>query len=1276
MTTATVQANGSFSASVTLPNQGSSSIVATVTDSFGNTGSSAAVVDTLDNIAPTVTISSAAETSNVAAQTISGTVTSGGAAVVVGQTVTLTDNGTTLGAATIQSDGSFTASVTLPNQGSNSIVASVSDSYGNTGNSAAVVDTLATASPVVSITSEVLADDTGASSTDYVTSDGQVTLTGTTTAGSTVAIFDGAADIGTATVSGTNWTFSTDLGEGAHQLYATATDSDGGTATSAPAHSIVVDDTPPQPDITGVSISGLLRGLSEADSNVQIFQGTTLLGSVTANAEGAWSVDVSSLPTGLYEFTATATDLAGNVGTTSAGLYPVNVPVYAPTTGGGYAWGTGALDIPWQQDGITTLDFGSAFTASQLYLQANSYGDLTLKFVGDNTDSVFLGNDLTDHSGVVESGVGQFVFGDGTVNLGGAMTFTWFGSNNNYSLTGSDFGSNVFDVTTGNGSITFGNSSQGGDGKNTINYDKGDGQADVSLNSGTGVVDFASDVSPQDVYWQADGYGNLFLKFYGDSSDTILVHNDLTDQSGTVVSAVNQLKFSDGTVVNLGGAMTFTWLGNSNNYNLTGSDYGSNLFDIATGNGTITFGNTSSGGDGANTIEYDKGDGQLDAVPNAGTGVIDFASDITPQDVYWQADGYGNLILKLYGDSTDSILVQNDLRDQSGSVISSVNQLQFSDGTVINLGQGSSLGGPMTFTWLGNANNYYLTGSNYGSNVFDITAGSGSIVFGNSSSGGNGTNTIQYVTGDGNADVNLNGGSGVIAFGAGVSAQDVYWQANGYGDLIVKIRGDATDSILVHGDLTNQAGTVTSGIGQLQFSDGSVVNLGQGNPLTFTWLGNSGNYNLTGSTYGSNVFEITTGSGTINFANNSGVGGTNTIKYIKGDGSASVGLNGGTGVIAFDSSVAAQDVYWQANGYGDLIVNIRNDATDSIIIHNDLTSSAGTVTSGISQLQFSDGSVVNLGQSNPFTFTWLGNANNYNLTGSTYGSNVFEITQGNGTINFANNSGVGGKNTIKYIKGDGSASVGLNGGTGVIAFDSSVAAQDVYWQANGYGDLIVNIRNDATDSIIIHNDLTNNAWGVSSAITQLEFSDGTVLSLGQPAAGQGSPLSFTWIGASNSSISGSGFGSNTFELGAGSESFTGGTKSNGGNGNNAYLASANTGQATINPNEASGTMNELDFTGGISDQNLWFIQSGNNLKIDLLGTSTSVTVNGWFSSSSNQLQEITAGGLKIDSQISQLVQAMATYSANNPGFDPTASGVSSVPHDTNLQTTLGAAWHA
>jgi hypothetical protein len=131
-----------------------------------------------------------------------------------------------------------------------------------------------------------------------------------------------------------------------------------------------------------------------------------------------------------------------------------------------------------------------------------------------------------------------------------------------------------------------------------------------------------------------------------------------------------------------------------------------------------------------------------------------------------------------------------------------------------------------------------------------------------------------------------------------------------------------------------------------------------------------------------------------------------------------------------------------------------------------------------------------------------------------------------------------------------------------------------------------------------------------------------------------------------------------------------------GNTNNTYLATTGSGQIAITAQGSNGTANDLDFTGGITDQNLWFLQSGNNLQIDILGTNTSVTATNWFSSGSNQFQEITAGSLKIDSQVSQLVQAMATYSANNSGFDPTSPNISAIPNNTSLQNSLAAAWHA
>ncbi len=87
-----------------------------------------------------------------------------------------------------------------------------------------------------------------------------------------------------------------------------------------------------------------------------------------------------------------------------------------------------------------------------------------------------------------------------------------------------------------------------------------------------------------------------------------------------------------------------------------------------------------------------------------------------------------------------------------------------------------------------------------------------------------------------------------------------------------------------------------------------------------------------------------------------------------------------------------------------------------------------------------------------------------------------------------------------------------------------------------------------------------------------------------------------------------------------------------------YLATTGSGPIAVTAQGGAGTANGLDFTGGITDQNLWFLQSGNDRKIDVQGTNTGVTATGWFSSSANQLQQIMAGGLKIDSQVSQLVQ--------------------------------------
>jgi Ca2+-binding RTX toxin-like protein len=106
----------------------------------------------------------------------------------------------------------------------------------------------------------------------------------------------------------------------------------------------------------------------------------------------------------------------------------------------------------------------------------------------------------------------------------------------------------------------------------------------------------------------------------------------------------------------------------------------------------------------------------------------------------------------------------------------------------------------------------------------------------------------------------------------------------------------------------------------------------------------------------------------------------------------------------------------------------------------------------------------------------------------------------------------------------------------------------------------------------------------------------------------------------------------------------------------------------------SGASGELDFGPGINANQLWFQQTGNDLTISVMGSQDRATIADWYDSSISQLREITTSdGSKIDSDLAQLVQAMASYSASNPGFDP--SSVANAPNDSNLQNTIAASWH-
>jgi serralysin len=188
--------------------------------------------------------------------------------------------------------------------------------------------------------------------------------------------------------------------------------------------------------------------------------------------------------------------------------------------------------------------------------------------------------------------------------------------------------------------------------------------------------------------------------------------------------------------------------------------------------------------------------------------------------------------------------------------------------------------------------------------------------------------------------------------------------------------------------------------------------------------------------------------------------------------------------------------------------------------------------------------------------------------------------------------------------------------------------------------------------------------GTSNTVT---LNSGTVtLENGASASINGSNNRIQGVGSTSITVSGSG---DTLIAGSGATVMTNtGTLG-------FYDYGQGAGSATIVNGAPSNwtASNELDFGSGLNSENLCFEKSGNNLQIDIMGTTNEVTVQGWFSSPSSQLQEITAGGLKLDSQLSQLVQAMASYSAAHTGFNPAIA--ESAPADSMLQSPIAHAWH-
>ncbi len=614
--TATVASGGTWSTSVTLTGIGAHNIVAQDTAANSTT---APVVFTLMATGPTggtPVLTAAADSGSLHTDGITDVtaptfVVTLDATVVAGDTVQLLLGGSALAhpvnhTITIAdiAAGSVSLTVTagdLGADGTKSITAQFSDAAGNSSSTSANVITLDTTSPVVAI-----------GSPGGPTSQANLTLTGTIAgadAGTTIVIFDGATQVGVATINGSTWSANVSLSNGSNVLTAQASDAAGNTGTS---NSVSYDlNTPPTGTVT---ISGTAQEnqvltasntLADADGLGTISyqwqrDGVNVVGATGAtytlgNADVGHTIDVvasytdghGTLESKASAATATVTNVndppTGTV--TISGTAQENQVLTASNTLAD-ADGLGTISYQWQRDGVNVVGATGA-----TYTLGNADVGHTIDVVASYTDG----------HGTLESKASAATATVTNVNDPPTGTVTISGTaQENQVLTAS----NTLADADGLGTISY---QWQRDGVNVV------GATGATYTLGNADVGHTIDV----VASYTDGHGTLESKA---SAATATVTNVNDPPTGTVTisgtAQENQVLTASNTLADADGLGTISYQWQRDGVNVVG----------ATG-ATYTLGNADVGHTIDVVASYTDGHGTLESKASAATATVTNVND-------------------------------------------------------------------------------------------------------------------------------------------------------------------------------------------------------------------------------------------------------------------------------------------------------------------------------------------------------------------------------------------------------------------------------------------------------------------------------------------------------------------------------------------------------------------------------------------------------------------------------------------------------------------------
>ncbi|KWT65078.1 MULTISPECIES: calcium-binding protein [unclassified Variovorax] len=467
-------------------------------------------------------------------------------------------------------------------------------------------------------------------------------------------------------------------------------------------------------------------------------------------------------------------------------------------------------------------------------------------------------------------------------------------------------------------------------------------------------------------------------------------------------------------------------------------------------------------------------------------------------------------------------------------------------------------------------------------------------------------NSATNILSGGAGDDTLDGGAGNDALNGGVG-NDIYVVDSG--DVVTENAGEGTDTVR-----TSLTYTLGANLENLELTGTSAIN-GTGNALANTLIGNA----------------------------------------------ASNTLDGGSGI---DSMIggAGDDVYL-VDATADSVTELSGGGTDLVQSSVSYTLSANVEnltllgSSGISATGNSENNVLS---GNSGKNTLVGGAGDDQLDGKG-GSDTLQGGSGN-DVYFVDVA----QDAVTELANEGTdtvvAAISYTLGSNVenlrVAGSSNI---------NGTGNTLDNVLYAGAGSNVL------NGMGGIDTVSYADAGAAVTVSLAlttaQATGGSGSDTlqSIENLTGSNfnDSLTGSS-GSNVLDGGVGSDALAGGT------GNDTYLLGRGSGGDTITENDTtSGNTDVAQFGSDISIEQLWFRQVGNNLEVSVIGTSDTFTLNNWYQGGQYHVEQFRTsdGHLLVDSQVQNLVQAMASFS-------PPAAGQTTLPpnYQSSLAPVIAANW--